>query len=136
MKPKTNFSARIRHLLLLVFILIVSQICCSSLQIDLLPFQKLAHHAKCAELRNRLFLIDNELVFWERDGNCPDNSFSQILFGKTPQEILCMYRDSVGGPKKTINNEAYQEMFQTILSHIYSENLGLDSKHKVKEIPF
>jgi hypothetical protein len=67
-------------------------------RIDLNPFIELARSTICSDDSNRLFLIDDRLVFWDKRGNCPDNSYSFMLFVETPDSVLCFNRDSIGGP--------------------------------------
>jgi hypothetical protein len=68
--------------------------------VDLVPFQELARAAECADIHNRLFLIDEQWVFWDRAGDCPDASYSQTLYGGTPDHVLCTVYDSIAGPEK------------------------------------
>src|ERR1051325_10327498 len=64
------------------------------------PFVELARKAQCADVRNRLFVIDQTLVFADSAGNCADASYSQILYGKTVDAVLCVNHDSIAGPVK------------------------------------
>ena len=48
-----------------------------------------AREEVCAGTRNRLFVIDGKQVFWDRAGNCGDNSYAQRLYGATPDVLLC-----------------------------------------------
>jgi hypothetical protein len=106
--------------------------------VDTAPFIKLAQaDAACADLRNRLWLIDGKEVFWDRAGSkCPDNNWSQRLYGTTPQAVLCSANDSVGGPQKTCANDTVRALFDTITKAGQSANLGLDASHKVEAIGF
>src|SRR5215468_8520052 len=54
------------------------------------PFVEMARQAGCADIRNRLFVIDQTLVFADHAGNCADASYSQTLFGKTIDRVLCV----------------------------------------------
>ena len=104
--------------------------------LNLSPFKKLAKEEECAENRNKLYLIDKNLVFWEREGSCPDNSFAQILYGKIPEDIKCKYFDSIAGPVYICNDSTYHELFQTIIANLDNDNLGLTSEHTVEDILF
>ncbi len=90
----------------------------------------------CADIHNRLFLIDDQLVFWDIAGNCADASYSQILFGSTPDEILCRLNDSIAGPMKSCDDESYQEMFDTITANLDQPDLGLGEAHTVEAVSF
>jgi|GEM_PF-2728172 len=102
--------------------------------INLDPFKNLAQAEVCADYRNNLYLIDEHLVLWEREGDCPDNAYAQRLYGETPDDIKCLYSDSIGGPVYICNDSKYHEMFQTILTNLDGDNLGLTSEHTVKDI--
>jgi hypothetical protein len=104
--------------------------------IDLSPFIQLARNAECADIRNRLFLIDDELVLSDRVGNCADAGYIVILFGSTVDTVLCKYHDSIAGPVKEIYNESYRAMFDTIIDNLDKSDLGLVSNHTVTEIHF
>ena len=102
---------------------------------DLETFKARARSAHCADRKNRLFLIDRELVFWHREGNCPDASYSLILYDRANGQVLCSLTDSIAGPIKTINNNEYENLFETIIDNLEKSNLGLSSDHRVEEIP-
>ena len=100
------------------------------------PFRKLAQEEECAKNRNNLYLIDKKLVFWEREGGCPDNWFAQTLYGESPNDIKCKYHDSIAGPVYICNDSTYHEMFQIIIANFDYDNLGLNSEHTVEVILF
>ncbi|WP_457652579.1 hypothetical protein [Rhodocaloribacter sp.] len=102
---------------------------------DLKPFIETAKKAGCADEANRLFLIDGEMVFWDRRGACADARFSFTLFGRTPDEVLCQSYDSFAGPM-TSCPEAFADLFETIITHLDAEDLGLGADHTVEPIPF
>jgi hypothetical protein len=99
------------------------------------PFVKMARGSVCADVRNRLYLIDEKLVVWDRAGNCPDNSYSLTLYGKSLDEILCVYHDSIAGPRKNCRDPAYAEMFEILLAHMNDADLGLGPEHAVRRMP-
>jgi hypothetical protein len=98
------------------------------------PFQEMARTSTCADKKNRLFLIDGAFVFWDKAGSCADASYSQTLFGATPQDRLCEYHDSIAGPRRDCTNAAYASMFDTILAHLDEPDLGLGPGHTVRPI--
>jgi hypothetical protein len=104
--------------------------------IDLEPFQQLASAGQCADIRNQLFLIDDQLVFWDQAGSCADASYSQTLFGSTPDQILCIAHDSIAGPMTSCQDERYQDLFDTITANLDKPDLGLGSEHTVQQMPF
>jgi hypothetical protein len=123
--------------LMLIFSLISTLGCKESKTgIDLSPFIQLARNAECADIRNRLFLIDDELVLSDRVGNCADAGYLVILFGSSTDTVLCEYHDSIAGPVKNIYNEGYRVMFDTIIDNLDKSDLGLGSNHTVTEIHF
>jgi hypothetical protein len=93
-----------------------------------------AQGASCADQRNRLFMIDKQMVFWDRVGNCADNSYARNLFGATPQALLCSATDSVGGPRITCADAQRRAMFDTILANLDKGDLGLGSGHQVEPL--
>jgi hypothetical protein len=105
-------------------------------EIDMTPFIEMAKEADCADIVNRLYLIDGQLVFWDREGSCPDNWYSQTLFGDTVDDILCVLQDSIAGPQRSCQDDLYSEMFDTIIENIDMPDLGLGPGHIVKYIPF
>ena len=104
--------------------------------ISVTPFIQLADQSPCHEVRNRLFLIDRHLVFWDRAGHCSDNSYSQILYADSPDTVLCERHDSIGGEVKTYPNPQYQPLFDTAIANINQPDLGLSRTHTVQAIPF
>jgi hypothetical protein len=118
---------------LFITILVMGSICRKP--IDLEPFKELARNADCADISNRLFLIDKKMVFWDRRGNCPDNSYAYILYGKSPEEELCSHRDSITGPIESCDEE-HQEMFNVIINNLDQSDLGLGQEHQVEPISF
>lgn len=101
---------------------------------DLEIFKSQARSAMCSDLKNRLFLIDNKLVFWQVEGNCPDGGYGLILYDKSSHQILCSERESIGGPRITINDDTYKQLFDTITQNLEKSNLGLSPDHNVEEI--
>lgn len=104
--------------------------------IDLSPFIQMAQNASCADIGSRLFLIDGDKVLFDRQGLCPDNSYETILFGEKINQRLAEIHDSIGGPVKTIYNESFRSMFDTILANLDKSGLGLDPDHTVQVVPF
>jgi hypothetical protein len=103
---------------------------------DLDPFRAMANEAGCADVTNRLFVIDDELVFWDVAGNCADASYAQTLYGSTPDQVLCTLHDSIAGPQQECQDAQYQEMFATITSNLNKPDLGLGAGHTVQEVSF
>lgn len=99
------------------------------------PFQDMARTSDCADKKNRLFLIDGTFVFWDKAGSCADASYSQTLFGATPQDRLCNNSDSIAGPRRSCTDPGAALMFDTILAHLDEPDLGLGPDHTVRPIP-
>jgi hypothetical protein len=108
----------------------------SGSDVNLALFIERAQTASCADIYNRLYLIDGQLVFWDIKGNCADASYSQMLFGGSPDEVLCRFNDSIAGPMKSCEDESYQTMFETITIHADQPDLGLGEGHTVEPITF
>lgn len=99
--------------------------------IDLEPFKELARRAECADYANRLFLIDNQLVFWERRGNCPDRGYHQRLYADRVDRLLCERFDTIAGPMERCADERYRSLFQQIVQNLEKPDLGLGDQHQV-----
>ncbi len=97
-------------------------------------FILLASSASCANQRNRLWVIDEKQVLWDKAGNCADASFSQVLYGNTPQNILCSSGDSIAGPKTSCNDEQYRSLFLTASNNLDKADLGLGNGHQVQQL--
>jgi hypothetical protein len=104
--------------------------------VDFAPFQKLARSGGCNDKRNRLFLIDDQLVFWDEEGNCSDAAYSQTLYGSTPDQVLCVFHDSIAGPVRKCQDQRYQGMFNTMTDNLSKPDLGLGPGHTVQPVPF
>ena len=102
---------------------------------ELAPFVELARETECADDRRRLFAIDNVLVFFDRAGGCPDNYYSETLFGGSVDEVLCASHDSIAGPVTECHDAAFRELFETIIAHLDEPDLGLGSGHTVHQVP-
>jgi hypothetical protein len=97
-------------------------------------FVAMAQAATCANQTNRLFMIDKKMMFWDRAGNCADNSYGRTLFGATPQQALCSVSDSIAGPKSSCGDESSRPMFATITANLDKSDLGLGGAHQVEPI--
>jgi len=102
---------------------------------SLQPFISMANDSICSDIKNELFLIDNELVFWTREGNCPDSYYSSELYLGASVELLCYTRDSIAGPQSSCE-PIYEDLFAVIFPHQDEPNLGLEAGHSVEEIQF
>ena len=101
--------------------------------LDMEPFLHMAENAACADLRNQLYVIDDQFVFWATEGQCSDASYSYILYGATPDEKLCTLEDSIAGPR-SICEPDMEALFETIQQNLDHPNLGLDENHTVMEV--
>lgn len=102
--------------------------------LDTVRYVSYAREAACADTRNRLYVIDNKFVFWDKAGNCADASYSQTLFGPANIESLCSTGDSIAGPVTRCSDEAARPMFSIILRNLDLKDLGLGPTHTVREI--
>ena len=99
------------------------------------PFVEMAKSTGCADLRRRLFVIDGALVFFDRAGACPDNGYSETLYGRSVDEVICASHDSIAGPVTRCSDPERRELFETILEHMEERDLGLGPDHQVQRIP-
>jgi hypothetical protein len=98
--------------------------------LDIRPFVEMAQAASCSDVKNRLYVIDNQFVFWTSVGNCSDAAYAHILYGSTPEKKLCSATDSIAGPQTSCLPE-FDVMFQTILDNLDQPDLGLGDAHAV-----
>jgi hypothetical protein len=104
--------------------------------VDLVRFKEGAKSSGCADRRNRLFLIDGQLVFWDWAGSCSDAGYGLTLYGSSPDQVLCSYHDSIAGPQRFCTDERYRGAFDTILTSLDNPDLGLSPGHTVQPVPF
>lgn len=97
-------------------------------------FTDLAKNTACAEYKNRLFIIDQQYVLWDKAGACHDASFSQTLFSHSPQTTLCQFGDSIAGPRFNCNNKSLEAMFQTMVANLDKADLGLGQTHQIQTL--
>jgi hypothetical protein len=96
----------------------------------------MALQATCADVRNRLFVIDQVLTLTDRVGHCSDASFGQVLYGSTVHDVLCVNPDSIAGPVNRCMAPGYAEMFETMIGHLAEADLGLGTAHTVQQLKF
>ena len=97
-------------------------------------FLSLARGASCANLRNRMFVVDEKHVFWDKAGSCADASYEMVLYGKTSKNVLCSIGDTIAGPKTTCNDEQFRSMLLTMSKNLDKADLGLGSTHQVQQL--
>ncbi len=93
-------------------------------------FFEFAKNQACADQQNRFYLIDNQYVFQDTAGSCADASYARVLYGATPNEILCSEADSIAGPRSNCD-EKFRSLFATITANRNSADLGLGASHSV-----
>jgi hypothetical protein len=103
------------------------------ISLDVEPFILMTTDAACADLRNQLYVIDDQFVFWATEGQCDDAGYAYILFGETPNEKLCFLVDSFVGPRSDCE-PGLDALFETIQQNLDHPNLGLDENHTVIEV--
>jgi len=95
----------------------------------------MARTSPCADTRNRLYLIDQKLVFWDRAGSCADAAYAQTLFDGAVDHQLCSFHDSIAGPMKGCADSRFGTLFDTIIANADKADLGLGPAHRVRAIP-
>ena len=133
---------RLTKLLLIIlppFVVLFLLVACAAgssneqISLDMDPFLQMAEDAACADLRNQLYVIDDQFVFWATEGQCNDASYAYILYGAMPDEELCYLEDSFTGPRSTCDPDR-EVLFETIQQNLDHPNLGLDENHSVIEV--
>lgn len=105
-------------------------------RLDTASFVAAARTEHCADIRNRLFVVDQKYVFWDRAGNCADNAYAQSLYGASLDKLLCAQSDSIMGPRSSCSDESARSLFDTLVKNREVAGLGLDSGHVVEEVKF
>lgn len=95
-------------------------------------FIELAQTASCNNLKNRMFVIDQKFVFWDKAGTCSDAAYAQTLYGNTAQSIICTNADSIAGPRFSCADKESESLFKTILQNLEKTDLGLGQSHQVQ----
>lgn len=105
-------------------------------KLDTAEFVTMARSASCNDLRNRLIVIDEKQVLWDRAGNCSDNGYAQKLFGSSSKTVLCSVSDSIAGPRTECSDEKLRDQFTTIVKNLDKADLGLGAGHTVRAVEF
>jgi hypothetical protein len=95
-----------------------------------------AQQVGCADVRNRLYVIDQKYVFADRAGNCADLAYTRTLYGATLQASLCTESDSIAGPNLRCTDASVKPLFDTILANRSAADLGLGPTHSVSKVLF
>jgi len=86
--------------------------------INLEPFREMARRAVCVDIRNRLFLINRQVIFWERESRCADWRYAYRLYGRTVVQKLCYFEDSIAGPASYCDNAGrYGSVFAWVVNN-------------------
>lgn len=101
-------------------------------RVDNAPFISLLQQAPCANGDNRLFVIDNRYVYWDRGASCQDQV--QRLYGATTEALLCVHGDAPGGAYTDCRAPSVRGMFQIIINNRHKADLGLGAGHSVMEV--
>jgi hypothetical protein len=106
----------------------------SNQDVDLDAFREMARQSDCDDTRNQLFLIDEEVVFWAREGQCADWMYTYRLFGNAPDVTHCRFEDSIAGPQSECSKE-HEALFSVIMRNLDDPTLGLAAE-RVQVIKF
>ena len=126
-------------IILLPFVVLFLLVACAAgssneqISLDMEPFLQMTVDAACADLRNQLYVIDDQFVFWAAEGQCNDAGYAYTLYGATPDEKLCYLEDSLMGPRSSCQPDL-EALFETIQQNLDHPNLGLDENHTVIKV--
>ena len=107
-------------------------------------FRELNANSNCQDKsRNRLYLIDNKLVFWLVETSTCSLEHSN-LYGLNVYDLKCQ---DIGGPLNSPTlcpgNAEYEDLFKKLINNKYKyhrgvyegdDNLGLGTDHKVERL--
>ncbi len=102
--------------------------------LDTNAFIAIANDNTCANLQNRLFVIDQQYVLSEKLGTCSDARYRQTLFGKSPSNIVCSNYDSIAGPRFECSDPSASTLFKRAIENLDLPDLGLGPDHQVQAI--
>ncbi|TXI96403.1 MAG: hypothetical protein E6Q34_01360 [Burkholderiaceae bacterium] len=94
----------------------------------------IANDTSCANLQNRLFVIDQQYVLSEKLGSCSDARYRQTLYGKNPDTVLCSNADSIAGPRFSCSDPALTSLFKQAIANLNLPDLGLGREHQVQQV--
>lgn len=97
-------------------------------------FVEMAQSSSCNNLKNRMFVIDQKFVFWDKAGTCSDAAYAQTLFGTTAETSICSNADSIAGPRFKCTDNDSEGLFKTILQNLEKADLGLGKSHQVQAL--
>ena len=95
-------------------------------------FIDLAKEAACADQRNDVYEIDEQYIFWAREGSCADASYSYTLYDASPKKEICTKSDSIAGV--VFECDEQEKMFKKMIKNLDQEDLGIGNEHTVKKI--
>lgn len=95
-------------------------------------FIDLAKQAACADVRNDVYQIDEQYIFWVREGSCPDASYNYTLYDASPKKEICSKSDSIAGP--VFECDGQEKLFKKMVNHLDQEDLGVGNGHTVKKL--
>jgi hypothetical protein len=94
----------------------------------------MARSARCASDRNKVFVIDNALMLWDRAGQCPDNASEQVLYAWPSSDVKCVQSQTLAGPAVRCNEATDRQLFETMLNNLDRADLGLGAGHLVSVV--
>jgi hypothetical protein len=97
-------------------------------------FLNLVKGASCANLKNRLLVIDQKYVLWDKAGSCADAAYAQTLYGTNVQSLLCTHADSIAGPRTNCTDAAAESLFKIMIQNLDKTDLGLGAGHQVQSL--
>ena len=92
----------------------------------------LIQEVECADERSDLYLIDDEVAVWYREGSCADNAYGINLYDAATGALLCQHFDSIAGPQTRCDSENYQDLFDQLINT--DDPTSLDD-YSVEEVP-
>lgn len=100
--------------------------------VDTKPFVALTEQAPCAGDGNRLFVVDNRYVVWDRGASCQDQALR--LYGDGTDRLLCVHFNSPNGAYTNCSDPAVRSLFDTIVLNRQVADLGLGAGHSVRQV--
>jgi hypothetical protein len=94
----------------------------------------MADGAACGDTRNRLYLIDGRLLFWDRAGSCIDDAYGRVLFGAASGTPLCRQQDGMLGRVDVCADERDRALFERLVRGREAPDLGLGAGHVVQAV--
>lgn len=101
---------------------------------DTRPFQTYVAKQSCTGRILTFYRIDDRYTFVTAEQLCTDAGTPALLFGTTPELLLCRLDDNIAGTRIICPSSEARAMFKTILHNKEKPDLGLEPDHTITQV--